>query len=86
LTFKDLQKAIESQPDYTTLQQSEMLKRLRGKPFWIKTEHSEGTAALLTLLVGQERTGTEIENPFGIIKRYCTGLCSDLDISQQLRF
>jgi hypothetical protein len=35
MTFKDLQKVIESQPDYTTSQQSEMLQRLRGKPFYI---------------------------------------------------
>ena len=35
MTFKDLQKVIESQPDYSTSQQSEMLQRCRGKPFWI---------------------------------------------------
>ena len=36
MTFKDLQKVIESQPDYTSYssQQSE-LERLRGKLFWI---------------------------------------------------
>jgi hypothetical protein len=35
VAFKDLQKVIESQPDYFDSQQSEMLQRLRGKPFWI---------------------------------------------------
>jgi hypothetical protein len=33
VTFKDLQKVIESQPDYNSSQHSE-LERLRGKEFW----------------------------------------------------
>ena len=44
VTFKDLQKVIESQPDYTSYssQQSE-LERLRGKLFWIwdQQEHKQ---------------------------------------------
>jgi hypothetical protein len=34
VTFRDLQKVLQSQPDYYSSQQSEMLDRLRGKPFW----------------------------------------------------
>jgi hypothetical protein len=43
VTFKDVQKVIESQPDYTTSQQSELLQRVRGKPFWIwdKANHRD---------------------------------------------
>jgi hypothetical protein len=33
VTFRDLQKVIESQPDYSTQEQSK-LERLRGKEFW----------------------------------------------------
>jgi hypothetical protein len=41
VTFKDLQKVIESQPDYNTSEQSQVLQRLRGKTFWFwgKGEH-----------------------------------------------
>jgi hypothetical protein len=35
VTLRDLQKVIESQPDYSTSEQSELLKRLKGKPFYI---------------------------------------------------
>ena len=35
MTFKDLQKVIESQPDYSASQQSDMEQRRRGKPFWL---------------------------------------------------
>jgi hypothetical protein len=34
VTFKDLQKLIESQPDYNNPQQLQQLERLRGKTFW----------------------------------------------------
>jgi hypothetical protein len=42
VTFKDLQRVIESQP---ALNQNQ-LQRLRGKPFWIwdKTRHKEVSA------------------------------------------
>ena len=42
MTFKDLQKVIESQPDYSTQEQSQ-LERLRGKAFWHwdRGEHKE---------------------------------------------
>jgi hypothetical protein len=35
VTFKEVRHLLESQPDYTTSQQSEMLQRVRGKPFYI---------------------------------------------------
>ena len=35
VTFKEVQHKLESQPDYTSSQQFEMLQRVRGKPFWI---------------------------------------------------
>ena len=35
MTFKEVQHLLESQPDYSGSQQSEMLQRLRGKPFYI---------------------------------------------------
>jgi hypothetical protein len=43
VTFKEIQHLLESQPDYTRSQQSEMLQRLRGKPFWLwdSTLHKE---------------------------------------------
>jgi hypothetical protein len=34
VTFKDLQKVIESQPDYSSSQRSDMLQRLAGKAFY----------------------------------------------------
>ena len=42
MTFKDLQKVIESQPDYSSSEQSK-LERLRGKAFWHwdRGEHKE---------------------------------------------
>jgi hypothetical protein len=44
VTFKDLQKAIESQPDYYSYgsQQSETLDKLRGKSFyyWDHSKHN----------------------------------------------
>jgi hypothetical protein len=42
VTFKDLQKIVESQPDYSTQEQSK-LERLRGKAFWHwdRGEHKE---------------------------------------------
>jgi hypothetical protein len=35
VTFKEVQHLLESQPDHSSSQQSEMLQRLRGKPFWL---------------------------------------------------
>ena len=35
VTFRDLQKVLQSKPDYYSSQQSEMLDRLRGKPLWV---------------------------------------------------
>jgi len=35
VTFNEIQHLLESQPDYTTSEQSEMLQQCRGKPFWI---------------------------------------------------
>jgi hypothetical protein len=34
VTIKDLQKLIESQPDYNNPEQQSKLERLRGKEFW----------------------------------------------------
>ena len=43
VTFKEVQHLLESQPDHSSSQQSEMLQRVRGKPFWIwdKANHQE---------------------------------------------
>jgi hypothetical protein len=43
MTFKEVQHLLESQPDYSSSQQSEMLRRVRGKPFWVwdKANHRE---------------------------------------------
>jgi hypothetical protein len=43
VTFKEVQHLLESQPDYSSSQQSEMLQRLRGKPFylWDSALHKE---------------------------------------------
>jgi len=43
VTFKKVQHLLESQPGYFDSQQSEMLRRVRGKPFWIwdKAIHRE---------------------------------------------
>jgi hypothetical protein len=35
VTFKEVQNLLETQPDYSTSQQSKMLQRCRGKPYWI---------------------------------------------------
>jgi hypothetical protein len=34
VTFKDLQRLVESQPDYDNPEQQSQLERLRGKAFW----------------------------------------------------
>ena len=34
MTFKEVQRLFESQPDYYSSQQSDVLDRLRGKAFW----------------------------------------------------
>jgi hypothetical protein len=43
VTIRDLQKVVESQPDYNTPQQQSQLERLRGTAFWHwdRTEHKE---------------------------------------------
>jgi hypothetical protein len=43
VTFKDLQKLIESQPDHNNPEKSELLQRLRDKAFWHwdRGEHKE---------------------------------------------
>ena len=43
MTFKDLQKLVESQPDHNNNPEQSKLERLRDKPFWIwdKTRHKE---------------------------------------------
>ena len=88
VTFKEVQHLLESQPDYTTSQQSEMLQRVRGNHSGYgirpiierKTEPTEEIVVSLTLLVGQERMA-EIESHSLIIKRCYTGLCLIQDIS-----
>ena len=57
MTFKDLQRVIESQPDHDNPEQSQ-LERLRGKAFWHwdrgehkqKDRFSNGDCALTILL------------------------------------
>jgi hypothetical protein len=43
VTFRDLQKVLQSQHDYSSSQQSEILQRLRDKPFcvWDSTTHKD---------------------------------------------
>ena len=62
VTFKELQHLLESQPDYTTSQQSEMLRRLRGKPFWVwnkanqrEKDRTHGGDCCFTDLIGRPR-------------------------------
>jgi hypothetical protein len=43
MTFKDLQKVIESESGGTTGESNQILQKLRGKPFWEwgKKEHKQ---------------------------------------------
>jgi hypothetical protein len=72
VTFKEIQHLLESQPDYTTSQQSEMLQRVRGKPFyiWDSANHREkdrthGGDCRFTDIIGRPRkNGNGNRKPF----------------------
>jgi hypothetical protein len=71
MTFKEVQHLLESQPDYTTSQQSEMLQRVRGKPFWIwdKPTHREKDRTnrgdcCFTDIIGRPRKNGGNRKPF----------------------
>ena len=71
MTFKEVQHLLESQPDYSSSQQSEMLQRCRGKPFWIwdKANHREKDRTwrgdcCFTDIIGRPRKNGGNRKPF----------------------